>query len=709
MSARCFSRTTRTAGQLRQLVARASQLQGQARATRTARTWAEALVVSRQAVDIAGGAEVAEELRQQAQELHSDMTAEAREVERDEQMLATLEDIRIRRAEVRHEGFDFASVLPGYAAAFRNYGLNIDTLKPEVTGAAIRQRAIRTTLVTALDEWAWGEQQVKPTSPVWQRLAAVARAADPDPWRNPLRDALLQEDVQALKTLAAHADIAGLPAATLELLGHTLGLAGAVREAADLLTRAQRRYPGDFWINQHLAYFLAHQQPRKLDDAIRFYTVAIALRSDNPGVYLNYGAALQLKGLHEEAGFAYGRAVALKSDYVAARKALGSIQLKQRDWATARQTFTEVIRRQPADATVHAQLAFARYNLGELDQALESIDKAIRLTPSFSQAHNLRGGILLRQKRLDDALAAYQKAALLEPKAAEVHANLAGVYKMKGRWDEALASYREAIRHQPEEAANHFELAVLLTDRQQNHQGAATAFKEAIRLRPDHAEAHINLGHALRKQGLFVEALAATRHGHAIGSKRPEWTVSSERWVRELEQLVELDAKLAAVSQGKLTLTTSEERLELARFCANKGSYATAAQFCAQAFGAKPELANNLYVNNRYNAACMAVKAAAGLGADTAMLDKGKRDAWRQQGLEWLRADLKLMAKELEHQPEKARAFLRVALPYWQAEEALTSVRDEAALAALPEAERAAWRTLWAEVAGLRKKIEKSK
>ncbi len=36
----------------------------------------------------------------------------------------------------------------------------------------------------------------------------------------------------------------------------------------------------------------------------------------------------------------------------------------------------------------------------------------------------------------------------------------------------------------------------------------------------------------------------------------------------------------------------------------------------------------------------------------------------------------------------------------------LAALRDEKALAALPEKERAAWQQLWADVAALRKKVE---
>jgi hypothetical protein len=100
---------------------------------------------------------------------------------------------------------------------------------------------------------------------------------------------------------------------------------------------------------------------------------------------------------------------------------------------------------------------------------------------------------------------------------------------------------------------------------------------------------------------------------------------------------------------------------------------------------------------NRYQSACLAVRAAAGKGDDKAKL--------RAQTLDWLRADLELAAKQF--QTGKAEPVLRLVqqLPRWQTEPNLASVRDANALAALPEKEQAEWRKLWTDVDELIKQI----
>ncbi|HKB36401.1 MAG TPA: hypothetical protein VKD72_08110, partial [Gemmataceae bacterium] len=50
-----------------------------------------------------------------------------------------------------------------------------------------------------------------------------------------------------------------------------------------------------------------------------------------------------------------------------------------------------------------------------------------------------------------------------------------------------------------------------------------------------------------------------------------------------------------------------------------------------------------------------------------------------------------------------AREAVRQRLTYWLKDTDLASVRDEKALAALPEAQRNEWQKLWADVAALLK------
>jgi hypothetical protein len=127
------------------------------------------------------------------------------------------------------------------------------------------------------------------------------------------------------------------------------------------------------------------------------------------------------------------------------------------------------------------------------------------------------------------------------------------------------------------------------------------------------------------------------------------------------------------------------------------------------AFAADAKLANDLKTAHRYNAACYAGRAAAGEGKDAGKLDDKERTRLRKQALDWLRADLALHGKQLESGKANDRAEVQQKLKHWQQHTDLAGIRDKAALAKLPEAERQAWEQLWKELEELGKRAAQMK
>ena len=144
------------------------------------------------------------------------------------------------------------------------------------------------------------------------------------------------------------------------------------------------------------------------------------------------------------------------------------------------------------------------------------------------------------------------------------------------------------------------------------------------------------------------------------------------------------------------------------RCCQATKRYAAAARLYAEAFAADPKLADDPRAGHRYNAACCAALAAAVQGTDPAKLDAKERARLRRQALGWLRADLVLRSKQVDQGTPQDRSAVQRMLRHWQQDPDLAGVRDPAALAELPEAERADWRKLWADAAALLKKAEAS-
>ena len=130
----------------------------------------------------------------------------------------------------------------------------------------------------------------------WRRPQEAARAADPDPWRDALRDALGLNDPRANARLAEGEGLERRPARSLWLLGRILIEGEDAEHAVPLLRRAWRAYPGDFWINLDLAHSLAWSQPPLLEEGERHALASVALRPDSSGAHMGLALFRQRRG-----------------------------------------------------------------------------------------------------------------------------------------------------------------------------------------------------------------------------------------------------------------------------------------------------------------------------------------------------------------------------------------------------------------------------
>ena len=98
--------------------------------------------------------------------------------------------------------------------------------------------------------WTTG-RSVPPTPVRRDWVLRVARGADPDAWRDRVRDPAAWGDGAALAELARTAPVAEQPPTLLLALGERLHLAGG--DGIGFLRRVQEQYPDDFWANFTLA------------------------------------------------------------------------------------------------------------------------------------------------------------------------------------------------------------------------------------------------------------------------------------------------------------------------------------------------------------------------------------------------------------------------------------------------------------------------
>jgi serine/threonine-protein kinase len=533
--------------------------------------------------------------------------------------------------------------------------------------------------------------------------------------------------------------VAEQPVHLLAALGQRLQATGG--DAPGFLRRVQREHPADFWANLALGNALKYQGS---GEAIGYYRVALAIRPGAAVGYYNLGEVLRFQGWLDEAIDYYQRALRHDPNNVWAHLNRGSLLAERGRPDEALDHFQQAVRIDPRNVTAQLNLGNALRDKGRLDEAFDQFQQAIRLDPENAAPQNGLRSVLMQLGRGEEVRLAWQKALEANPPEHDAWFGYAELCLFLGHEEE----YRRACRalldrfgatRDPFIAERTARSCLLLPPAEDDLRTAAALVDRAVApVPPEHERG--------RPYFLFVQGLAEYRQGrpdkaialmegpaswvlqpaprlvmamaqHRLGRKEEarhtlaaavlafDWSAaqadSRDAWIchvlrREAETMILRN--LPAFLEGTYQPQDNDERLALLGVCQFRGLRRAAVRLYADAFAADPRLAGEFYTGLRHSAACSAALAAAGQGKDAQQLDDPERARLRRQALDWLRADLAAWTKAAD------RSLVQKTLKRWQQDASLGGLRDEEALAKLPQAEREGWRQLWSDVADVLQK-----
>jgi tetratricopeptide (TPR) repeat protein len=157
-------------------------------------------------------------------------------------------------------------------------------------------------------------------------------------------------------------------------------------------------------------------------------------------------------------------------------------------------------------ASYHANLGEILRQAGKLEEAAEALEVATKLDPNNAQALNNLGIIQYEKKQFARAVESYQRAIELIPKMAEALNNLGNASRMTGDIDGALHAYQEALTQRAVYPEVYNNLGTLL-QQDRKFEEAEHALRKAVQQNPRYVEAHNNLATLLYGQKNEVEAL----------------------------------------------------------------------------------------------------------------------------------------------------------------------------------------------------------
>jgi tetratricopeptide (TPR) repeat protein len=137
----------------------------------------------------------------------------------------------------------------------------------------------------------------------------------------------------------------------------------------------------------------------------------------------------------------------------------------------------------PANATVLYNLGIAYSELGQFDEAIIRLKRAVQLDSGHAHAWVGIGNAYYRMHKPEQALQAFEKAVELNPDDGYTHRNLGGILVASKRNDESLVHLRKALKLMPDDPQSIFGLAIALEE-----VGTDDADEEADDVRDDEAD-----------------------------------------------------------------------------------------------------------------------------------------------------------------------------------------------------------------------------
>lgn len=231
---------------------------------------------------------------------------------------------------------------------------------------------------------------------------------------------------------------------SVQMEGFTLYRLGQYAEAIPYLEKVRQWMPR---ANADASYVLGlcYLNARRYDDARAAFAVQFGLEPESGSAYLILATMLRHINLPEQAGMQARKALQQSPNLPLAHFQLGEIALLQADVNLAMDEFEAERRLNPGYAPLYDRLGDAYLRLGKLDDAQQSLSKAISLDPSITGAYTKMGKVLMRRHEPRTAILYLKHAEKMDPDDYSIHALLAQAFHLTGQEDQAKRENAQAM------------------------------------------------------------------------------------------------------------------------------------------------------------------------------------------------------------------------------------------------------------------------
>ena len=189
------------------------------------------------------------------------------------------------------------------------------------------------------------------------------------------------------------------------------------------------------------------------------------------------------------------------------------------------------------EARRYYRLGQVQLEQGKTLQAIESVDRALKLDPQNAEAHYLLGFIHYQQSEYKHAEKEFRKALKLNPYYTDAHNHLGLVYREMQEYDKALSEFQAALNDKSYKAPERIYLNVgHLYLARSMYPEAIASFQKAVALSPEYLRGRLGLGTAYARSGQKDLADKELRKVVALGPDSPEATEARQLLDRKVKQ-----------------------------------------------------------------------------------------------------------------------------------------------------------------------------
>jgi serine/threonine-protein kinase len=654
---------------------------------------------------------------------------------RDADTVRRLESLRMARAFGSGTPQAYVQSDNDYAALYRDAGIGTDSDSPTEVVRSIRGSGISGALIAGMYDWMVCVRTLSRRD--WVLATLLIADSDQGGWRDRSRDPALWKNPEEMKKLIAQARFQG------ESLEFSLWFAQLVKElghdTVPLLRDIQVAHSNDFWANYVLADTLQHRG--QYLEALRFIQAAVAVRPGAAVIHNDLGNCLGALNRADESIRELQEAVRLDPASPAYRANLALAYEAAGRYSEAAEHNELGVRQWPNDVLLRVNYGEVLAHLDRNNEALEQYTKAGVLNPRVGIVREAIMAGLIRLGKGSDAIGIFQswiKSSGSTYWEWDGFAEVCACVEATDEYDGVRRSLLDKFGSDTDPLiCEELGRACLLAPIPESQWEVANAVIDRIldreRLRPTWRGPYVKLSKALSEYrgghpdaalGLIdpeiskvlqpmpqlVTALALSdlhRHSDALSALGRaammfDWRLSAatkrETWMchvlrREAES--KILSNVDTFTRDSYWPNTPDERLALVAMSEERGMHLATARLFAEVLASDPALARDSECQCRFRAACAAAMCGSGRSKDAHQLTPEEQAHWREQSLQWLRA-------ELRHLRESGfNADSRKKIAKWRADPDLSGVRDPTILVNLSEDERRAFVAFWADVNGV--------